>query len=426
MNEISVLLALAGLACPAFAQANDDCAGAISVVSGSAVAFDTTMATDSPEIWPCGFGGGADLWYTYTTAMPNADIRIETCGSGYDTTLEVFTGTCLALVSEECNDDDCGLQSGIGITNVAIGTTYFFRVGGFSGASGTGTLLLTETVVVDPCDTPDVFESNIDCTTATPLSDGTYVGLNVESSDHDYYSVILPAGGTLNVDLFFEDDDGDVDLYLWDPLVECDTNVVGTMGAFLERAISQSDDEAITWINTTGADQDLIIEVNVFGAPVCNAYDMVIMGSAMGNGSIGSSYCMPNPNSTGVPGNIVLMGSSVVADNDVTATASNLPIDAFGFFITSTDQNFVANPGGSSGNLCVGGAIGRYVGPGQIMSSGNTGEISLGIDLTMIPSPTGFVVAAPGDNWNYQLWYRDTNAMGATSNFTQGFSVTYQ
>ena len=120
------------------------------------------------------------------------------------------------------------------------------------------------------------------------------------------------------------------------------------------------------------------------------------------------------------------MGSSVVADNDVTATASNLPIDAFGFFITSTDQNFVANPGGSSGNLCVGGAIGRYVGPGQIMSSGNTGEISLGIDLTMIPSPTGFVVAAPGDNWNYQLWYRDTNAMGATSNFTQGFSVTYQ
>ena len=425
MNKTSVLLSVAVLAGPAFAQANDDCAGAISVVAGSAVAFDSTLATDSPEAWPCGLGG-ADLWYTYTTTMSNADILIETCGSGYDTTLEVFTGTCLSLVSEECNDDDCGLQSAIGMTNVAIGTTYFFRVGGFAGASGTGTLLVTESVVVDPCDTPDALESNTDCATATPLVDGTYTDLNVESSDHDYYAVTLPVGGTLNVDLVFEDDEGDIDLYLWDPLVECDTNVAGSNGAFLVRAISQSDDESITWFNATSAEQALIIEVNVFGAPVCNAYDMVIMGSVVGNGGIGSTYCMPNPNSTGVPANIVLTGSSEVADNDVTATASNLPQDAFGFFITSTVQGFVANPGNSSGNLCVGGAIGRYVGPGQIMNSGVTGEISLGIDLTMIPSPTGFVVAAPGENWNYQLWYRDSNAMGATSNFTEGYSVTYQ
>ena len=110
----------------------------------------------------------------------------------------------------------------------------------------------------------------------------------------------------------------------------------------------------------------------------------------------------------------------------MTATASNLPQNAFGFFVTSLAQGLVMNPGGSSGNLCLGGAIGRYVGPGQIMNSGSAGEISLGIDLTMIPSPTGFVVAAPGDNWNYQLWFRDSNAMGSTSNFTEGYSVTFQ
>ncbi len=51
--------------------------------------------------------------------------------------------------------------------------------------------------------------------------------------------------------------------------------------------------------------------------------------------------------------------SYVVANNDLTLAASQLPNSSFGFFLTSRSQGFVMGPGGSQGNLCVGGAIGR-------------------------------------------------------------------
>ncbi|MDG1984154.1 MAG: hypothetical protein P8M11_06290, partial [Planctomycetota bacterium] len=72
------------------------------------------------------------------------------------------------------------------------------------------------------------------------------------------------------------------------------------------------------------------------------------------------------------------------------------------------------------------GAIGRYVGPGQIVNSGATGEVTLPLDLTQTPQPTGFVSVQPGETWNFQAWYRDSVGGSATSNFTDGLSITFQ
>jgi hypothetical protein len=141
---------------------------------------------------------------------------------------------------------------------------------------------------------------------------------------------------------------------------------------------------------------------------------------------VGTNYCAAAVNTTGVAAEISGDGSAVVADNNVTLMASSLPINAFGFFIASTDQGFVMNPGGSAGNLCLSGAIGRYVGPGQIQTSGPSGSFSLMIDLTAIPQPTGAVAAVAGDMWNFQAWYRDGGPAGPTSNFTNGLEVTSQ
>jgi len=34
---------------------------------------------------------------------------------------------------------------------------------------------------------------------------------------------------------------------------------------------------------------------------------------------------------------------------------------------------------------------------------------------------------APGDSWNFQLWFRDNDGMGGvTSNFSDGYTVTFQ
>jgi hypothetical protein len=143
-------------------------------------------------------------------------------------------------------------------------------------------------------------------------------------------------------------------------------------------------------------------------------------------GGFGSNYCLANANSTGVTADMTAMGSIAVADNDLTLVASSLPNNAFGFFVVSANQGFVMNPGGSSGNLCLSGAVGRYVGPGQIQNTGMAGGFSLAADLTTIPSPTGPIATMGGDTWNFQAWFRDSSPMGPTSNFTDGLQITFQ
>ncbi|QDV07414.1 hypothetical protein Poly30_29380 [Planctomycetes bacterium Poly30] len=158
---------------------------------------------------------------------------------------------------------------------------------------------------------------------------------------------------------------------------------------------------------------------------VLNA-EMEMAIRAVPDTGIGTPYCTANPNSTGVAGSISAAGSDAVIDNDLTLTAEQLPNNSFGFFIVSPLQGFAANPGGSSGNLCLAGSIGRYVGPGQIKNSGAAGAFSLMINLTAIPTPTGPVAATAGSVFNFQSWYRDSSGGVPTSNFTNGLEVTFQ
>jgi len=143
------------------------------------------------------------------------------------------------------------------------------------------------------------------------------------------------------------------------------------------------------------------------------------------NPNIGDAYCMTNPNSTGVSGVLNGSGSVEVADNSFSLTASDLPQNAFAFIIVSQTQGFSANPGGSSGNICVAGEVGRNVG-GMIQNTGSAGSIMVTADLTAIPQPNGPVAVMAGETWNFQGWHRDSVGGMATSNFTNGLEVTFQ
>ncbi|MEE8468790.1 MAG: PHB depolymerase family esterase, partial [Planctomycetota bacterium] len=71
-------------------------------------------------------------------------------------------------------------------------------------------------------------------------------------------------------------------------------------------------------------------------------------------------YCDPAvTNSSGQPAQIDALGSDSLAQNDLTLRATNLPQNMSGYFLTSLSPGFVAGPGGSSGDLCLGGTIGR-------------------------------------------------------------------
>ena len=111
-----------------------------------------------------------------------------------------------------------------------------------------------------------------------------------------------------------------------------------------------------------------------------------------------------------------------VADNELTLTGTQLPLNQFAYFLTSQTQGFVAQPPGSQGNLCLSGPIGRF--RTDIQNSGATGVISIQVDLTALPlSPP--VAVAPGETWNFSAWFRDNNPT-STSNFTDGVAVMFE
>ena len=140
-------------------------------------------------------------------------------------------------------------------------------------------------------------------------------------------------------------------------------------------------------------------------------------------GPIGTNYCGPaNLNSVGLSAVIGGYGSEIVANNNVELSASQLPPNQLGYFLTSMTKGFIPFVGGSQGNLCLARQIGRY--SSSISSSGAAGEFQLMIDLTSTPTPHGPTSILPGETWHFQAWYSDSNPT-PTLNFTDGLSITF-
>jgi len=138
-----------------------------------------------------------------------------------------------------------------------------------------------------------------------------------------------------------------------------------------------------------------------------------------------SNYCTANANSTGVTGTITAQNIDLNA-RTMEVAAANLPTNVFALSLASLDQGFLTNPGGSSGNLCLSGNIGRFL-SGTIVSTGATGTILEIANLDAIPQPSSFVVVQSGETWNFQYWHRDLIVgLGIpTSNYTDGVSVFF-
>jgi hypothetical protein len=138
MNR-SFLSAIALLVATSAAVAQDDCATAIAVANGTFGPYSNIGMTTSSPPWQCGLGAN-DIWFIYV-AQGAGNVTADTCGSGFDTTIEAFDGSggCGNLLSLGCNDDACLLQSSITFP-CTPGTAYYIRVGGFFGATGTFSL----------------------------------------------------------------------------------------------------------------------------------------------------------------------------------------------------------------------------------------------------------------------------------------------
>ncbi len=140
---------------------------------------------------------------------------------------------------------------------------------------------------------------------------------------------------------------------------------------------------------------------------------------------IGSTICSAQENESGGGAVITATGSPVATDNSLTLDIRDLPANTMGYFLTSSDATFLANPGGSAGDLCIASlSIGRYA--GAVQTSDGAGAVSFPVDLTAIPGPTGPSSVMAGDTRFFQYWSRDTTGGNPTSNFSTAVSITFQ
>jgi hypothetical protein len=125
---------------------NDECATALVVRDGVSGPFHNGVATDSQPTWACGREASRDLWFRYT-AYCTGTLAVETCleGTDFDTKVQIFAGSCGALIALACNDDACGFQNlySRAVASVTQDEVYYIRVGGFEGATGNFRLNVT-------------------------------------------------------------------------------------------------------------------------------------------------------------------------------------------------------------------------------------------------------------------------------------------
>ncbi len=121
--------------------ANDDFALAHSLGGAStATAFTSNRFASKQPLEPAhaGAAGGASLWFKWTAPRSGA-VSLDSCGSGIDTLLAVYTGSALGALSQVAANDDasgkCSPRSKLSFEAVA-NAVYRIAVDGKSGAQG--------------------------------------------------------------------------------------------------------------------------------------------------------------------------------------------------------------------------------------------------------------------------------------------------
>ena len=339
--------------------------------------------------------GAADAWTIFHNTPVNVPIYMLSVDVYNAFTPGSFTATEYA-------------QFGVGGDGVTSHTIWSPPAGSgvFAGFTGDGDSTLDYLWHRDAANTP----ASLVVGTVDPL-DPSYLNHGANNLD-PFFQALYPTGSVAGspgnvwaqVDILVDNTAGTVSIFFEDTLTFFgDTN--GTTNGqvnfgLYDRFASLSGPTSFTLF-------DNFVVTEIFGFPV------------------GTSYCTAAANSTGVTGSISALGSDVAANNAVLLVGSDLPNNQFGYFLNSMTQGFVPMPGVSQGNICLGGGLGRYNGPGQVLNSGTSGGVELTLDLTATPTPMGPTAVTAGQTWNFQLWYRDLNPM-PTSNFTDGVSISFQ
>jgi|GEM_PF-3547910 len=199
-----------------FRPGNDRCQFARVIGNGTQTG-STTFATSSGDGQSsCGTSNSTkSVWYKYTPTR-NGTLKIDTCGTSYDTVLTVYqSSSCPSGSGSEvgCSDDDlvagpcaaAGNRTSYLSLSVVAGLPYYIRVSGFNGASGNYVLHVGP--VNDNCAESQPiglgshpFDNTLANTDGPVLNTCSAGGSDTQVNGDLWYTYVASATGILTVD----------------------------------------------------------------------------------------------------------------------------------------------------------------------------------------------------------------------------------
>jgi hypothetical protein len=188
--------------CPAPIE-TDSCQNA-TIVSAGTFAF-TNLSATGMDVSSCTTGDSLDVWVRYSPPT-SGTVGIQTCQSGFNTSLQVFDGCPCAGGNElACNDNRVGLGAIGGLSCAATNESsiqmwmhassmYYIRLSGAGGVTGTGRF-----TIIDP-----VAPGGSLCSSALLLQDGVTLNTNLSTFTGSFSSLDqLCSNGGSNTGMFF-------------------------------------------------------------------------------------------------------------------------------------------------------------------------------------------------------------------------------
>lgn len=110
------------------APSNNNCGGAIVLNATSQTAVSGTVLNATQSLGASVGSAEDDVWYSFVAASTMHNISVES-SSGFNAVVEVFSGSCGALTSLSCkNENGIGLKENLSASGLTIGETYYIRV----------------------------------------------------------------------------------------------------------------------------------------------------------------------------------------------------------------------------------------------------------------------------------------------------------
>jgi hypothetical protein len=405
-------------------EPNDDCASATPISVGT---------TDFLSVFGPGNATPNEDFWSYTM-VNNEAITIDVLFSNADGDIDVYLYDDALCANEVGYGGSITDNEQLTYTNTSGGPVTVTMKTRSWGSFVCNDYSIELSSVVDPCLSvvEDGFAPNQDCASAALIGDGSYPGLAVfKPAGDDFFAIDVIDGATLNVDVLFTSADGDIDCYLYDPSTLGTT--CGDKSDYLVRGFTGSDDENVSWTNTSGGTVQYLLQVNLWdsaGNEDCNTYDLVIdiaeptMGTSMcaGDGSLIPCPCGNESsdvesgclNSTLVGSKMTATGSPSVAADDAVFHLTQAPAGQTAVLIQGTTQTAFSF---KDGILCMGTFTRRV----EFATLDGNGEVST------VGSMATQANLFPGQTRWYQWWHRDPvgSVCGAGSNTSNGLEITW-